>query len=674
MAMVRESSQDWEIVQPTKPAWDSELYDQIESNKLLPCQVRIGDKALSFCLEPKTGLDAEAGRLAAILSDNCRTCMHRIPKFAQFLGAQGKHAAFCQEVSDPRLDEIRRMRAGCGTSKNANDYKLIVIDAEFMAKYPVTVGPFEHVHFSCDQLSPDDLAAKLKELLPYLNGSFENRFQRLIDDPSSLEIIEKAIPSLARPDHWRSVTSWALEFVAKAKGQRWAELAAHAKFEIMIFAMLTGRSHGSIHLDMQQAANLVDFMDDAHNAAALRAMMDDRSNPETYQVSRVAALLRDKCVTSSCTVTLTWGGEGQPNKSDLDLHTKVNGQELYYGNKQVGKCKLDFDANASKVEKNPAENISLNQVGTFEFRVNNFLNRDGKDVPFEVTVRKPGFNEVHAGLWPSKRKAGNFIHICTVTVSKKDLEEKPVELSEAEQKKLSNKEAEWERLFGEPKSTVASSKDLDLCLVQRGVQGKFSPPKRGAQEIFSQLLAKPTPQKSSLAERCQLETLSGLIKYVTSTTCTLEVNPRNFVPAYVTRLETKTDVLGRNHPINVYHRKNEPPQQPRADEPSTVRFDGCWGLSSRASVHGFVQVQGTWFMVLQGAKLPRDPSWPLGAGMYPTHLTPELHHHRSKWTSFHTLVTPRIPDSGVPLIGSALVGFPTYQFLLNGREISVRCD
>lgn len=677
MAIQRSDFSDWQMVLESNPAFDRFVYDQIESNKLLPCQVSIEEKRVSFCLQPKISLGEQANRCAAILTGNCRTCMRRIPKFAQLLGAGGNHVAFCQEITDPNLDEIRRMRDSCRSSNDVSDYKLIVIDAEFMADYPITVGPWEHIHFSCDQLTPDDLAAKLKELMPYLNGSFENRFQKLVDDPSSLQVIQNAIPSLARPDHWRSVTSWAVQFVAKAEGRSWAELAAHQKFQIMVFAVLTGRSHGSIHLDMQQASNLVDFMDDAHNTAALRTMMDDRSNPETYQVSRVAALLRDKCVTSSCTVTLTWGGEGHPHKSDLDLHTKVMGKELFYGCKQVGMCKLDFDANASKVEKNPAENISLNQAGTFEFRVNNFVNRDGKDVPFEVTVRKPGFNEVHAGVWPAKRKASDFIHICTVRVTKEDLEDKPVELSETEQKSLANKEAEWNRLVGEPRSIVASSVDVELSLVkaEAPAKGKHSPPQMSAQEVFSQILAgKPTPQKSTLAERCELETVSGLIRYVTRNSCTLQVNPRDFVPAYVTSIETKTEVLGGKYPINVYHRKHEPPQQPRTDEPSTARFDQCWGVSAKASVHGFVQLQGVWFMVLQGAKLPRDPSWPLGAGMYPTHLIPELHHHRSKWTSFHSLVTPDSHDSGVPLIGSALVGFSSFQLILNGRNISVRCD
>jgi hypothetical protein len=470
-----------------------------------------------------------------------------------------------------------------------------------------------------------------------------------------------------------------VNFVAKARGKRWDEMAAHEKYEVMAFAMLTGRAEGSTHLDMQQASNLVDFMDEAHGASSLRAMMDDRSNPETYQVSRVAALLRDKCVTSLCTVTLVWGVDGQPHKSDLDLHTKVDGSELYYGTKRVGSCQLDFDANASAVERNPAENISLNQVGTFVFRVNNYNNRDNADVPFEVTVRKPGFTEVHAGVWPKDRKNGDFLTVCTVSVTAADLKGEPVELSDAERSKLAAKEAEWGRLIGDPKSTVASSEDVKISLVQRA--GPLVQPAdgKGAQVAFSQLLSgKPTPARPTLAERCRLETLSGLVEFAASTGCSLEVNPRNFAPAYVTRLETRTDALKSQFAVNAYHRKHEPPQQPRSDEPSTARFDEAWGLPAAARwrwpVHGFVQVGGVWFMVLRGARMPSSPTWPLGAGMYPGNLKPEVHHHRSKWGSFHSMIAPGLPEAGVPLIGSALVGFASFEFILNGRAITVRCE
>ncbi|CAE7297568.1 TMEM63A [Symbiodinium pilosum] len=114
---------------------------------------------------------------------------------------------------------------------------------------------------------------------------------------------------------------------------------------------------------------------------------------------------------------------------------------------------------------------------------------------------------------------------------------------------------------------------------------------------------------------------------------------------------------------------------PRSDEQSTVRFDPSWGVSNRAAVHGFVKMKNFWFMVLQGAHLPTDSSWPRGAGMYPTNLKPEAHHHRSKWVSFHSLVVPEeTAGSGVPLIGSALLGFPSFRFILDGKEISVSAD
>ncbi|CAE8661580.1 unnamed protein product [Polarella glacialis] len=669
------TSDGWELV-PSESTFNEELYNQIEKVAMRACQVCIGEKQLLFCLGPRRAPDKTARACASALSGNCNTCKERIPKFARLIGDGGKHFAFCQEISDPNLDKLRQMRQGAAAGNAVTDYQLIVIDSEFQAKFQPSVGDFDHVHFSYNQLTPDDVAAKLKELSVYLNGSFENRFQKLVDDPASLQVIQNELPNLVRPDHWRSVTAWAVSFVAKANGRLWSDLAAYEKFEIMTFAMMTGRSQGNMHFDMQQASNLVDFMGDAHDTSALRVMMDDRSDPETYQVSRVAELLRDRCVTSLCTVTLVWGVDGQPHKSDLDLHTMVGGEELYYGKKQVGKCKLDFDANASTVERNPAENISLNQVGTFTFRINNFKNRDHTDVPFQVVVKKPGFHEVHNGVWPAKQKAGEFLTVCTVTVTSEDLEEKPLELSDAEQKKLASKEAEWERLFGEPKSVVACEEDLELSLVKcAAAQSGFFPPPRGAQEVFSGMLKgkAAASKKPTLAKRCQLETLPGFMKYVTDNDCTVEVNTRNFVPAYVTRIETKTEVmLGKKYPINAYHRKNEPPQQPRSDEQSTVRFDESWGVPSRAKVHGFAEIGNVWFMVLKDAHLPNDPAWPLGAGMYPTHLAPEVHHHRSKWASFHSLVMPSTPESGVPLIGSALIGFPTFQFILNGREISVR--
>ncbi|CAE7320790.1 TMEM63A [Symbiodinium sp. KB8] len=687
-----------------------------------------GEK-LHFCLEPKEVTNrGEVEDCAGNLSGMCRACTERISKFAQLLdwiqpgpeplllGEEGMYVAFNQEVSEKNVDGIRANRDQQERSPEVSAYNFIVVDRELLAqvweatfrfamRYPTLQGGFQHVHFTFEDLTPPHVAAKIKQLSNYMNGSFDNRFQKLIDDPASLNIIQEEIPNLVRPDHWKAVTSWAVNFVAKAEGRKWSELPMHKKFEIMAFAMLTGRSHGAIHTDMQQAGNLVDFITDAHSRAALRALMDDRSNPETYQVSRVAGILRDKAVTSLCTVTLTWGGEGQPNKSDLDLHTMVDGVELYYNRKVVGKCQLDFDANAQTVEAFPAENISLNQPGTFTIRVNNYRNRDSASVPFQVTVKKPGSSEVYTDAWDKNRAPGSFMEICTVTVTPEDetfkfgeralntitnktcqaavgpcwedLVEEPVELSAAEQKRLAAKEEEWMRMVGEPRSAVATDASIadagghEMVLVKSAAFSKSSC--GSAQAAFASMLTAPAKGedgKASLATRCKLGSLSGLIEHISENPCSLMVDPRNFVPGYVTRLQTETDVLFENFAINVYHRKNELPQAPRSDEQSTVRFDASWGVSSMAAVHGFIKLKNRWFMVLKGAHLPKDPSWPRGGGMYPTNLKPEAHHHRSKWVSFHALVLPEEPATGVPLIGSALVGFPSFRFILDGKEIS----
>ena len=668
------SDGEWEVVAGKQVESPPEVYAQIASNSLKAASVQVNEKTLFYCLQPKEALPKEAARLcSANLSTRCNTCIKRIPVFAQLLGAEGKHVYLKEELDDANVKALRSMRNKIKSSEPA-DYHLLPIDEEFFQANPKEVGPFCHVHFLKDQVSDAQLSERLKKLKNYLNGSFENRFQRLVNDPSSLKVIQDVLPELVRPDHWRGVVTWAVNLSARAEGRNWQDVAVHQKFDLMVYAMLTGRASDAVHLEMQQAANLVDFMDSAESREALKAMMDDRSNPETYQVSRVAERLRENRVASLCTVTLMWGLDGAPHQSDLDIHTVVNGTELYYANKQVGKCKLDFDANASSIEKNPAENISLNQVGTFEIMVNNFNNRDKKDVPFKVTVRKSG-QEVaeHEGTWPRTRAKDSKMTVCRVTVLPEDLVEKPVELSEAEQKKLAAKEAEWSKLFGEPRALLASETDVEMRLVSHS----NGYPAQGAQQRFQELL-QPKAKKGSLAERCKAEELDGFIERVTSkgaAACRLEVDIRNFAPAYITRLETATDVLKSKIVVNVFQRKFELPQAPRGDEPSSARLDASWGLQPRATVRGFVKVHAQWFMVLENARLPAQQEWPLAGGMYPTNLKPEVHQHRSKWASFHSLVQPEaVTSGGGSLIGSMLLGFPKFHFILDGKQVSVNAN
>jgi len=665
------SEDEWEVVK--EPVQDDipEAYNKIERNFLKPCVVEVNDKKLLFCIQPRASLPKQASLCASNLAMRCNTCKKRMPIFAQFIGAQGKHMCFTEDLDDPNVKKIRSMRDEIRNSA-PSAYEVVIINEDFFKAYPKEVGPFDHMHFVKEEVSSPDLSERLQKLKNYLNGSFEYRITRLVNDPSSLKVMQDVLPQLTRPDHWRSVVNWATNFVAKANGKLWQDLKLHEKFEVMVYAMVTGRVSDSVHLDMQQASNLIDFMDYAENSDGLCAMMDDRSNPETYQVSRVADRLRENRVSSLCTVTLMWGLDGLPHKSDLDIHTWVNGVELYYGQRCVQQCKLDFDANASCIEKNPAENISLNQTGTFKFCVNNFNNRDHSDVPYKVIVRKSGKEvEEHEAIWPKMRAKGNMMTVCEVTVTPEDLQEKPVEMSDAEQKKLLAKEGEWAKIFGEPKAFLANESEVEMRSV-------ISAPKvalvKGAQQVFEDLLSAKvtTKQKGSLAERCKLERLETFIDHVTSKNCRLEVLIRNFVPAYITRLETATDVLKQKLQVNVFHRKFELPVAPRSDEPGTARLDETWGVAPRAAVRGFVKVQQQWFMVLENASLPQNQdAWPLAGGMYPTNLKAEVHHHRSKWTSFHALTAPKIDDPSGALVGSMLVGFPKFHFLLDGKEITV---
>lgn len=137
----------------------------------------------------------------------------------------------------------------------------------------------------------------------------------------------------------------------------------------------------------------------------------------------VSNILQEKHVTAPCTVTLIWGVGGAPHKSNLDLIAEVNGKPLSHKHRQVGKCKLDFDANAAlPVKEHPAENITFNQTGIFEIHVDNSENRDNSDVPFKVLVRKAGRDvEEYEGVWPRQRMPGQLINVCSIAVEDEDL-------------------------------------------------------------------------------------------------------------------------------------------------------------------------------------------------------------------------------------------------------------
>lgn len=658
---------------------DDHAYNEIEAQKLAPISVELPNRdEMYFFLESAENIHPNVSKRLTTcvgqIADNCHACKSRFRKLALLFGDNEKFAFLLESAAcNYNISEIIK----CREEVKPTLFNVVVLDGEFMKCFPKIEGktlsgkPFHHIHPTNKELTSESNAARIKSLMTYLNGSFDGRFKKLVNNLSSLRIIEQQHYLLQRPEHWSSVIEWAISFVEKADGCPWEELSTTKKYTLMVFAIMTGRYQNNVHLNMQQASNLVDFIESANSLEALRSLMDARSDPENYQVSRVAELLKKKMVTSKCTVTLVWEGP-----DDMDIHTRKNGneEELYYGNKRVGDNTLDFDANASNVEEFPAENLSLNEVGHYPIEINNYNQRSRRDVSCQIIVRKSCAEEVFSCVWPVGRKNGNKIKVCDVIITHEDLEDKPIVLSDAEKKKLAAHEEEWKNLVGDVTSTVATVNDVEELIK---VTPKYSAEPLNAQTQFEQLLnSTPKKESNTLYDRVQMNTLSGFIKYIRENPeCSVKVCPRNMVPAYVTNITTKTKVINYNLVVNVFHKKNELPQKPRNDEKPTSRFNEHWGLPSNGliPVYGFAKINEVWFVILANCELPvNSQEWPLGGGMYPTDLNTSVHHHRSKWASFHGMVKPQKPEGGdTMLIGSALIAFDSFKFVLNGHEINV---
>lgn len=129
-------------------------------------------------------------------------------------------------------------------------------------------------------------------------------------------------------------------------------------------------------------------------------------------------------MTSPCTVSLLWSGDGDSDQPVLSFRIWLNGRELNCSSRKV-----DLATNSLQVLKDPAENISLNQVGTYDVKVESF-SRNIADVPFKVVVRRSGQEaEIYEGIWP-RRAAKNLMDVCQVTVEPEDLFEQSPEAFE----------------------------------------------------------------------------------------------------------------------------------------------------------------------------------------------------------------------------------------------------
>ena len=168
--MAGSGDEGWEVVEvPKVDDACQEAYQKIKSTAMKACAVEVQNKKLFFCLQPREALPkAESKLCASNLSGRCNTCIHRMPKFAQLMGDGGSFVAF-SDVKEPNVQTLRQLRQKhWKTIQNVSELTAVVIDEDFVKEYPIEVGPFSHMHFTCDQLSDAGLSQRLKDLKLYL--------------------------------------------------------------------------------------------------------------------------------------------------------------------------------------------------------------------------------------------------------------------------------------------------------------------------------------------------------------------------------------------------------------------------------------------------------------------------------------------------------------------------
>lgn len=144
-------------------------------------------------------------------------------------------------------------------------------------------------------------------------------------------------------------------------------------------------------------------------------------------------------VTGDVCCRLAWS-----NTDDLDFHmTEPNGHEIYYrtkGRRSACGGMLDVDANGiDGIRPNPCENIFYKRIsdmsqGTYRLDVNQYCQRQTRDVGFEVEIDVQG--NVHQFSHPEALRSRARVTVATLHVSEKGVEVRPVMASSQAQREV----------------------------------------------------------------------------------------------------------------------------------------------------------------------------------------------------------------------------------------------
>ena len=679
---------------------------------------------------------------------SCNTCMSRARRLVLFSGKDGQMFQGCPDKKEAldeqdRLD-IKNMNslAKIGREHLHQPHQMVLVTQDTFQP-PSYTGPgsrqgetFYHISINPAEVTSPELVRRMEALWPKIKSSVSERLSKFFfrDARDTMQLIRRLLtdPSLnlKRPQHWRRTFDWITALQAKF-GTEWEDMTPVERETVCIYAMATGAAEADVHKDFQTLSNFVDFMT-MESLEAIGAEMDRRSDPATFQVSQVARARAAKNIEDApFFIALAW--DGKEFRDDLDIHVKTPFGEIYYGRLEVYSGanimgRLDFDAGVSGKEDEPVENVSFSpemEGKTVEIWVHMFSRRTtNKPCKFSIVITENGESEVMEFAMPVHQDKLTIKTHRFGTVKKHE-----VQLSEPQARAMRAQEAEFEKLFGKPTSTIASldhlaeSHSAEVHFVSgsvaRQATGKTTVTGALAAGVEAGLsvlasLSRPKPRaagasndgegprtratgKKMLSQREAERHASGprtvadlVEKLKAGSVNKLEIHLPDHSPGYVTRVTTEgpalktTDGAGEymttTEGLSLCHYQDKfKPPLGVATEPGTARLDPAWhgccrsygSDSLRVYVAFVATINGKVFLGIEGGVLPEDRSaFPRAAGFWPQMLSTEAHKHRSKWSFLNSSAEPDM-CKGIPAIGTFLTGDTTTVFV-DGKKMVLK--
>lgn len=603
---------------------------------------------------------------------NCNTCVSNA-KFCTSIA--GPHGAMFFEgeqlpSNEQTVDQLSQLAA---ETCQGEDYTLVLVSATTFPPSKFTghgsVEEFSHWTIVPEAVTTPEMISRMAPLWAQVQHSVIGRLSKFLCGGAreTMRIIEDVIRTsgMARPEYWSSTCRWILDI--QAKFIDFGQMTKSMREECSVYAMAIGNASGGVHFNFQTAESFIGFMA-MESPEAIADLMDRRSDPRTNQISQVARAKAKFRVKTKCTASLVWDGNKYPD--DLDIRAKTPYGTVSFQDRTVYNdtghevAHLDFDAGIGGREAEPVENISFSAAVAgypIDIFIDNFSRRTrGSDVHCHIIVQQEGQDTKEIPVvWPKDRRSHDYLFVLNHTFAR--VKEQPVELSVPRALAARTQNAEFIELFGTPTSAIATSEDLaplgfrcvkSVPLVESEFESLVHAATRGRKIFLSDRMKQQPP--TSMEE---------LWKRMAEGPVNISIHLPDHTPGYVTRITVAGECTLRPGCSTIvspcfFASKFELPTKPSV--PGNARLDGSWVQNStggNVAVHALGKINGTFFMVLAGARLPDDPMFPLSAGFYPHDLSEVAHKHRSQWSFLNASLKPTMPMAHfIPAIGAFLTG------------------